>query len=133
MDIKEFGSKVKSLRVASGLSQEDMGVALGVSHVSYGKIERGTNKVMPPHSQLAILARTFSIPIESLYGADEFILMRFDEEEQTAMKDARSTQYIKLALAKFMRDEEFSEKTLYQKVKDASVIDKTVVTAQFKG
>ena len=118
MDRVELGKKLKIYRGRAGLNQEDMGRALGKSHVFYGKLERGVSETPPTIDQLMIMAKTFDVPVESLMGAEDFILSRYTDEEQEVMKNPKSTQYIKAAIAKLIRDEELAEEQRQQRAKD---------------
>ena len=129
MDVKEFANKLKSLRVMKGVLQEEVSNALGMSRVGYSKYEKGINKSLPNADQMAIIARVLDVPVETLLGADEFILQRYSDEEMELMKDPASTDYIKVALAKFKENQKYATKALYQRTLDSSV--KNTVVAEF--
>ncbi|MBQ8202229.1 MAG: helix-turn-helix transcriptional regulator [Clostridia bacterium] len=63
-----FAERIKSLRLAHGLSQQSLGEKLGVSSVSVGKWERG--QTQPDISTLTRLADIFSTTLDDLCGHD---------------------------------------------------------------
>jgi len=56
----EVGSKIKAQRRLSGMSQDTLAAALGVTFQQIQKYEKGTNRVSS--SRLAVIARTFGVP-----------------------------------------------------------------------
>jgi transcriptional regulator with XRE-family HTH domain len=59
------GRNVRERRVAAGLSQEDLGAALGVSFQQIQKYEKGTNRISA--SRLVAIASVMRVPIATLF------------------------------------------------------------------
>jgi transcriptional regulator with XRE-family HTH domain len=65
-----FGDKIKSLRRAKELTQEQLAEVLGVSYQAISKWE--TNAALPDVTLFPILARFFGVTTDELHGMDEF-------------------------------------------------------------
>jgi transcriptional regulator with XRE-family HTH domain len=61
-----IGQRIRQLRVQLGLSQADLGVALGVSFQQIQKYERGVNRVGA--SRLMLIAETLKTTMDDLLG-----------------------------------------------------------------
>lgn len=64
-----FSDKLKELRKARGLSQEELSEVLDVSRQSISKYENGTAE--PDFDKLAILVKYFDVSFDYLLGEDE--------------------------------------------------------------
>ena len=62
-------NRVRELRSASGLSQADLGVALGVSRQTINSIETG--RYLPSLPLALAIARTFDATVEDIFIADQ--------------------------------------------------------------
>jgi putative transcriptional regulator len=62
-------NRVRELRVASGMSQADLGAALGVSRQTVNSIENG--RYLPSLPLAFALARSFDTTLEDLFSPDE--------------------------------------------------------------
>ncbi|MET3693166.1 helix-turn-helix domain-containing protein [Methylobacterium goesingense] len=65
-DDRTLGIRITALRKARGLSQTQVGKALGVSFQQVQKYERGTNRIGA--GRLQAIANLFEVPVSSLYG-----------------------------------------------------------------
>ena len=66
----EIGNKLKELRNAMGLTQEELAIALGLSRVNYTRYE--TNKVRPDFETLIALVDFFDISLDELFGRKDY-------------------------------------------------------------
>ena len=55
---KQIGAKIQELRLASGLSRQQLGDLIAVTHQQLQKYEKGTNRVSA--GRLAVIARHFN-------------------------------------------------------------------------
>ena len=108
MTTEKFGLIIKRLRELHDVSQQTLGDALGLSKGAVLKIEKNLVKHLPGKSQIEIIARVLKTNVNTLLGADEFILDRFDAEEQELLMDYGSVDIIKKALAVYK--EQLNEK-----------------------
>lgn len=65
----EIGAKIKSLRLANSMTQEQLAQKLGVSAQAISKWESGTN--IPDIQMLPCLAVIFGISIDELFAMTE--------------------------------------------------------------
>jgi transcriptional regulator with XRE-family HTH domain len=65
-----FGDKIKALRRAKELTQEQLAEILGVSYQAISKWE--TNAALPDVTLFPILARFFGVTTDELHGMDEY-------------------------------------------------------------
>ena len=61
--------RIKSLRKAKGMSQTELGVAVGVTYQQVQKYEKGTNRLSA--SRLGEMAHALEVPISALFGEAE--------------------------------------------------------------
>lgn len=59
------GSRIRIYRMAKGLSQEQVGEALGLTFQQVQKYEKGVNRAGP--SVLMILARVLEVPVQAFF------------------------------------------------------------------
>jgi transcriptional regulator with XRE-family HTH domain len=79
-----IGARIRSFRVARGLSQTDLGSGLGITFQQIQKYEKGTNRVSG--SRLIALCDLLQVKADALLGSDAGITM--DEPEAfAAMRD----------------------------------------------
>lgn len=64
-DDKIIGANVRRLRMLRGLSQEKLGVEIGLTFQQIQKYEKGSNRVSG--SRIVQLARIFSVPVSELF------------------------------------------------------------------
>lgn len=65
-DDHALGVRITALRKARGLSQTEVGKALGVTFQQVQKYERGKNRIGA--GRLQAIANLFEVPVSSLYG-----------------------------------------------------------------
>lgn len=66
---KAVGARVRELRIRAGVSQVELGRALGVSFQQIQKYEKGSNRMGA--SRLVQVATTLGVPVETLFdGVD---------------------------------------------------------------
>ena len=63
-----IGSRLRALRNASGLSQENLGAALGVTFQQVQKYEKGKNRVSV--RQLSKISETLGCSVQDIIGGD---------------------------------------------------------------
>jgi transcriptional regulator with XRE-family HTH domain len=73
----DIGERIRSLRTARGLSQEEVARRTGIGLKSYGDLERGRTKD-PHYSTLRGVARALGVRVEELISTEEVIT--FDDE-----------------------------------------------------
>lgn len=62
---KHIGKKIYELRLARGMSRQDLGNQIDVTHQQCQKYEKGTNRVSA--GRLAMISKVLSKPIEYFY------------------------------------------------------------------
>ena len=62
---KQIGAKIQELRPASGLSRQQLGDLIAVTHQQLQKYEKGTNRVSA--GRLAVIARHLNKPVSYFY------------------------------------------------------------------
>jgi transcriptional regulator with XRE-family HTH domain len=62
---KQIGAKIQELRLASGLSRQQLGDLIAVTHQQLQKYEKGTNRVSA--GRLAVIARHLNKPVSYFY------------------------------------------------------------------
>ena len=90
-----IGSRVRELRKAKGLTQQDLADMINVTKVSVCCYEKGTR--LPSLETLVDLSEVFKVSIDYLLGSDELIVSDNDEsygakmatEEITFIKEIR--------------------------------------------
>jgi transcriptional regulator with XRE-family HTH domain len=81
---RTIGSRIAALRVAQGLSQTDLGQALGVSFQQVQKYEKGRNRIGA--GRLQAIADLLRVPVETFFagapgtGGDERAPQAFFED-----------------------------------------------------
>jgi transcriptional regulator with XRE-family HTH domain len=65
---KQIGKRIRSARVAAGLTQREVAEALKLSHVGFGDIERGKNE--PSLQYLEHLSRILGKPVTWFLGIE---------------------------------------------------------------
>ncbi|MBA7616244.1 hypothetical protein ES703_23540 [subsurface metagenome] len=63
---KQFGERVKDLRLAKGLSQEDLAFKAGMHRTYLGGIERGERN--PSLKNIAAIARALDVALPELFS-----------------------------------------------------------------
>ena len=66
---KQFGEKVKQLRLARNLSQEGLAFKAGVHRTYLGSIERGERN--PSLKNIAAIAKALNITLSQLFSLDD--------------------------------------------------------------
>ena len=70
-----IGTKIRKIRELKNLKQEHMADKLGISAVTYGKIERDEADVS--HERLEQIAKVFDLSIQDILGFDEKQIFNF--------------------------------------------------------
>jgi len=65
----QLGSRIRAARVVAGMSQSELGAALGVTFQQVQKYEKGFNRV--PGERLVKIADTLSVSVTSLMGMED--------------------------------------------------------------
>ena len=66
---KQVGRNIRTLRTEAGMTLDEMGDALGISHQQLQKYETGTNRLSA--GMLAKVAATLRVPIQTLFDAPD--------------------------------------------------------------
>ena len=66
-----FGENLRSIRMAREHTQQTMANAVGVELRSYQRYESGDSE--PPYKTLVALANFLDIPMDILFGRDEYL------------------------------------------------------------
>ncbi len=61
-----IGQKIYSLRLAMGMSRQELGDQIGVTHQQCQKYEKGTNRISA--GRLALIAKVLNKPIDYFYS-----------------------------------------------------------------
>lgn len=115
---RHVGALIRAHRRAAGVSQEDLGKALGLTFQQVQKYETGENRISA--SKLVEVARTLDVPISALFdgldtGLDgESVIARF-----TALRDAAPFMQAAVCLPDSIRIELFRLATAYADAEDA--------------
>lgn len=67
----DFSTRLKSIRIAKGITQKDFAVLLGVGQTTVANYERGIR--LPDTDKLSKIASLFGVTIDYLLGRDEII------------------------------------------------------------
>jgi transcriptional regulator with XRE-family HTH domain len=70
IDISKFTKRLRMARIASGLTQEELAKAVGVSRATVNTWENGRGST-PPAPTFGALASLFKVPAGWLYGSEE--------------------------------------------------------------
>jgi transcriptional regulator with XRE-family HTH domain len=81
---KKLGEKIRTRRIAAGMSQDELGEALGVSFQQIQKYEKGVNRVSAV--RLEQIAKTLDESI-SYFQTDGHAVSKAGQELQTLMTD----------------------------------------------
>lgn len=102
--MKDFGTRLAWLRAKRGISQVEFAKLIGKSQGSVAYYEKGAGKIMPDDETLAKMATALGTKVESLMGANDFIIDRFDDTVVQWLMNPESTPYIKEAFIKWATD-----------------------------
>ena len=64
----QFGARIRSLRTARGLSQEELAFQTGFHRTYIGMVERGERNISL--SNIGVFARTFEMTVSELFKLD---------------------------------------------------------------
>ncbi len=67
--MKDFYSTLRKIRIAKGLSQENLGDSLGITGSAYAQMERGESKVTV--ERLYELSQIFNMSVEEILSYDD--------------------------------------------------------------
>lgn len=85
------GARVRELRIRAGVSQVELGRALGVSFQQVQKYEKGSNRMGA--SKLVLISKTLGVPVEALFdgidGVDGATGGSYEALDKEASKIAR--------------------------------------------
>lgn len=79
---KHIGKKIYELRLAMGLSRQELGDQIGVTHQQCQKYEKGTNRIAA--GRLVLIAQVLQKPIEYFYS--DLDVAKKSPELQTAQQ-----------------------------------------------
>ena len=65
----DIGTKLKELRTASGLTQEELSRIIGISRVNYTRYETG--KVRPDYETLIKIADYFDVSLDEIFDRNK--------------------------------------------------------------
>jgi len=68
--ILQIGSKLKELRIAEGLTQQELSAKLGISRVNYTRYE--TDKVRPDYETIIKLANFYNVSLDEIFDRNTF-------------------------------------------------------------
>ena len=66
----QFSTRLKQLRLEMGLSQDELAIAVGLTHTAIGLWEQ--NKRVPNLAAAADLAKFFKVSLDYLAGIEEY-------------------------------------------------------------
>ena len=66
----QIGSKLKELRIAEGLTQQELSAKLGISRVNYTRYE--TDKVRPDYETIIKLANFYNVSLDEIFDRNTF-------------------------------------------------------------
>ncbi len=78
-----IGTKIRKIRELKNLKQEHMADKLGISTVTYGKIERDEADVS--HERLEQISKVFDLAIQDILGFDEKEVLNFISNNNSAV------------------------------------------------
>lgn len=87
---KEIGTRIKKARERIGLSQEELGFAVGKSQDAISAYENGTRGIQS--ADLPVFAKTLDVPIAYFFGSEN------PEEEMLAIFERLSPEYREIAM-----------------------------------
>lgn len=64
----QIGNKLKELRVAEGLTQQELADKLNISRVNYTRYE--TNAVRPDYETLVLIANFYGVSLDEIFNRD---------------------------------------------------------------
>jgi transcriptional regulator with XRE-family HTH domain len=83
---KHVGARVRSRRILMGMSQEKLGISLGLTFQQVQKYEKGTNRIGA--SRLQNIAKTLSVPVSYFFEGAPL------EGASTGFADTEQTNYV---------------------------------------
>lgn len=99
--IKDFGSRITYMRNKKGMSQAELARLLGKSQSLIAAYENGRVKSLPDDEMLLAFANALGTKPESILGANEFILDRFDPAVSAWLASEESTEFVKDAFIRW--------------------------------
>ena len=96
---KHIGTKIQELRLASGLSRQQLGEKIEVTHQQLQKYEKGTNRVSA--GRLAVIAKFLNKPIQYFYDdlnnlvVDNSDIADFSNHQRMCIEVSRNFMKIK--------------------------------------
>jgi transcriptional regulator with XRE-family HTH domain len=102
--LKEIAQRVKELRKAAKLGQDEMARLLGIKRPAYSKIERGINNILTEH--VIKIARHFNVTTDwLLFGKEDSPGTEKDPFDYSKFGKYKSTA--KLMFTEMIEDEQF--------------------------
>jgi transcriptional regulator with XRE-family HTH domain len=86
-----IGTKIRKIRELKNLKQEHMADKLGISTVTYGKIERDEADVS--HERLEQIAKVFDLAIQDILGFDEKQIFNFINSQSGSINGNNIIQF----------------------------------------
>jgi len=97
---KIIGQRIRSFRLAKGMSQEELGIQLGVTFQQVQKYEGGANRVSA--SRLSAMAEILSVPISYFFGdlqPDDSEISPEDRQWREYLQRPETIEFIRLYYA----------------------------------
>ena len=90
-----IGKKIHELRIARGLSRQELGDQIGVTHQQCQKYEKGTNRISA--GRLVLISKVLGKPIDYFYGdlTDEAPSQEKIDNQRLCMEVSRNFMKIK--------------------------------------
>lgn len=100
MDIKKnFGTRLKELRIKSGLTQEKISESIGIQPENYSRIENGFS--FPKPENLVKLANVLNVEIAEMFQFNN--LENFEEISNSLIKKLQKDKETTILVYKFLK------------------------------
>lgn len=117
----DFGRKLEQRRLQLGMSQVELcghierATGSKCAKMTIYRMEKGKNPKLPARETIEAIATALQTKVEYLVGSNDSFFERFEEFEVELMKNEETTAYIKVALAKYLKDKAEAEEALNRK------------------
>lgn len=89
---RAIGAKIHDLRIAKGMTQQEMSALLDVTYQQAHKYEKGINRISA--GRLALLARQLDVPISYFFDGIDGLRRTGHEPDRLHMETARNFRHI---------------------------------------
>ncbi|WP_333595155.1 helix-turn-helix transcriptional regulator [Anaerospora hongkongensis] len=100
---KDFGKRIAKLRNKKGMSQAELGKMMGLAQATIGAWEVGRLKTLPDDETLLKLATLLGTKVETLLGADELVLDRFDPVVAQWLTTEEAVDFVNIAFMEWAK------------------------------